>query len=294
MTRKGRLESLKSLWSTRSSSTPISDLNINTPLPPTRLIPSSEHLLVSLPGIGRTVVGPGATLLHYATASGQEDIVSWLLSEQRADPTTPLPISSPASSSTTTSTAIPVPGSIPEEDEPTTTTTNADDENESADRPTIKRNNIKPYDLASTKSLRNIYRRAAHSHSGWYDWLGDGNVDSVLTPEMEEADARKKGARRKGVKERMKEREKEKEAEAAAEAETALERERQRVQAQAQAQAQKKTTGPQRLGGAGRGAMGAMGVPGGLDGSMTPEMRARIERERRARAAEARLGGGRG
>lgn len=121
-------------------------------------------------------------------------------------------------------------------------------------------------------------------------------MDSFLTPEMEENEARKKGARRKGVKERMKEREKEREAEAAAEAEAERERERQRIATAAQAQEAKKGTGPQRLGGApgGRGGMGAMGVPGGLDGSMTPEMRARIERERRARAAEARLGGGRG
>ena len=57
-------------------------------------------------------------------------------------------------------------------------------------------------------------------------------------------------------------------------------------------QQQKKKTGPQKLGGPLAGKTIGVSNPG-LDG-MSPEMRARIERERRARAAEARLRGATG
>ena len=146
----------------------------------------------------------------------------------------------------------------------------------------------KAYDLTNKKNIRNVFRRAAYANPDWWDWIGDAHVPSALSPEMAEAEQRKKGVRRKGLKERMKEREDAKRVE--------QEREKERLEAAARVtqppnvRSQNKTR-PQRLGGPGA-------VPGAstatLD-SMPPEMRTRIERERRARAAEARLrnlGGG--
>lgn len=130
------------------------------------------------------------------------------------------------------------------------------------------------YDLASTKGVRDVFRRAAGAMPDRWDWLGVGHVPSVLTKEMEAEQDQKKKGRRKGLKEKMKEREDREKAVVEEDPETAPE---------APALKAGPSTGPQRLGG--------NKVIGGTEG-LTPEMRMKVERERRARAIEARLKGG--
>ena len=108
----------------------------------------------------------------------------------------------------------------------------------------------------------------------WWDWAGMGpggaRVPSALTSEMEEAQASKARNRRAALRERARERE------AKAAAKPAPEP----VPEPAPAPAPKPTRGPQKLGGGG---------PVGADAGLSDEMRMRVEREKRARAAEARM-----
>jgi Bacteroidetes VLRF1 release factor len=175
----------------------------------------------------------GDTLLQVASASGQDSVVRWLLEEKGANPTI--------------QTAVPKKGSAETSSEVGRT----------------------PYELASTKSVRDVFRRLAGAHPGWWDWLNEGRIPSVLSKEMEEEQENKKKVRRKGLKEKMKERE-ERQGSGADSAEEKIERSAE----------VKPTVGPQKLGGT--------SDIGGVIG-LTPEMRARIERERRARAIEARM-----
>jgi len=129
------------------------------------------------------------------------------------------------------------------------------------------------YDLAPSKGVRDVFRRAAGVMPNRWDWLGVGHVPSVLTKEMEAEQDQKKKVRRKGLKEKMKEREEQEKA--------AVEEDPEPAPAPVLRAAP--SGGPQRLGG--------NKVIGGSEG-LTPEMRMKIERERRARAIEARLKGG--
>lgn len=287
MVRKGRLEALQTQWASLTSLREHGELPLG-PLPSSSQS-SSDSSLATPPLVDTRIplwvreedgVGAGGTLLHAAAAAGQESIVQWLLLEQRADPTIPLPSSSLSSAgkqiAATTKMSSPA---------------ISDDEDDSA--PRRQSTGVrKAYDLATTRNVRNIFRRAAYAHPDWWNWLDDhdsgggsgAHVPSVLSPEMEEADQRKKGVRRKGLKERMKEREEAKKAEAAAAPPSA-------PPPAAPAPLAGKKGGPQKLGGPNTGGAVSSAT---LD-AMSPEMRAKIERERRARAAEARLrtlGGG--
>ena len=127
------------------------------------------------------------------------------------------------------------------------------------------------YDLARSKPMRDIFRRCAATHPTWWDWLGAARVPSALSQEMEEGREEKKKVRRKGLKDRVKERE-------------AKEKDRPKtppVEVIAETKEVPSNAKSHRLGGASGGAEGVAGL--------TPEMRAKVERERRARAAEARL-----
>lgn len=193
---------------------------------------------------------PGQTLLMVASQAGQEEVVKWLLEEQKADPTVTFSTDTPAETST--------------------------EEGAEEDAKLVTRGGRTAYDFASSKNVRNAFRRLAHDHPEWYDWIGAGHVPSGLSEEKEQEQDKKRADRRKGLKEKAKERE----AKRAAEQE-ALPVQEVVPEAVTPPMAKK---GPQKLGG---------GVPGsdtGLAG-LTPEMRARIERERRARAAEARMAG---
>ncbi|KAF7356857.1 bVLRF1 domain-containing protein [Mycena venus] len=127
------------------------------------------------------------------------------------------------------------------------------------------------YDLARTRAVRDIFRRCAGAHPDWWDWFGAARVPSALSKEQEEEREEKKKVRRKGLKDKVKERE--------AKAKTALEPEPE-IKPAPQEKV-RDPTGPRKLGGASGAAEGIAGL--------TPEMRAKVERERRARAAEARL-----
>lgn len=201
------------------------------------------------------------TLLQVASAAGQEAVARWLLEDLRADPTVSIP------SGATAASAVP---------------TASDSESESA-RPAGQ--DRKAYDVAGNRSTRNVFRRAAFAHPDWYDWKGAACVPSVLSPEMEAERDKKKNARRTGLRDKLREREKAREEQARAEEAAAKEIAAREKEAAARAKLNAPSTGPQKLGGA--------GTPSGTNGmaGLTPEMRARIERERRARAAEARLAG---
>ncbi|KAF8323503.1 uncharacterized protein EI90DRAFT_3076857 [Cantharellus anzutake] len=207
----------------------------------------------------------GATLLQAATAWDQEEVVRWLLLELRADPT------------------IGVPSALVREEDAKTNSASDDETSNYAHR--------KAYNVARSQNVRNVFRRAAHAHPEWWDWLGKGShgagVTSVLDPEKEAVENRE-ADRKRGLKERMMERERAAAAKAAEEQERLEREEAERVKKEAEAAAAAKAAnrkGPQRLGGPAGGGI----IENVSSASMSPEMRARIERERRARAAEARL-----
>ncbi|EDR05664.1 uncharacterized protein LACBIDRAFT_302801 [Laccaria bicolor S238N-H82] len=201
------------------------------------------------------------TLLQVGTQAGHEDVTQWLLEEARADPTIPVPSKS---------------GQVDVDGEA------EDDGGDTSDSPR-KLNTASAtgrrtaYDLARTKPLRDVFRRCAAAHPEWWDWLGSARVPSALSKEMEEEQEEKKKVRRKGLKERVRERE-------------AKDRERETerpktppVVVQTKTKEEKKPSSmvANRLGGNAGAADAVMGL--------TPEMRAKVERERRARAAEARM-----
>lgn len=200
-----------------------------------------------------------ATLLQLAVQYGHEDIVQWLLEEARADPTIPVP-------------------SLKAGDEQE----DSDEGNRSdSDGPrTVTAGSHKTaYNLSRTKPIRDVFRRCAASHPDWWDWFGAARVPSALSQDMENERDEKKKVRRKGLKDRVKERE-------------AKEREKQKDRPKTPPPVETKPTAREnpssnstsrRLG-------GGSGAADGITG-LTPEMRAKVERERRARAAEARLKG---
>ena len=137
--------------------------------------------------------------------------------------------------------------------------------------PTAPIEGRRAYDLASTRGTRNVFRRVAFNHPEMWDWAA-AHVPSGLSEEMEAGQDKKKAERRKGLKEKMREREK-----GRSEADlNEKELDPKMVQVPVGP-----TSGPQRLG-------GRVGGEGGLSG-LSGEMRMQIERERRARAAEARF-----
>jgi hypothetical protein len=185
-----------------------------------------------------------ATLLQYAAQAGQEGVTEWLLNEAHADPTIAVPSEAAA--------------------------IEQDDFN-----PESTRVHRTAYDLASSRAVRDIFRRAAGAHPDSWDWLGAGRVPSILSQEMEEEREEKKKVRRKGLKDKIKERES-REKERTGQLEEVPD-----VSASEPSTRSELNNGPRRLG----GSAGSVDAVAGL----TPEMRAKVERERRARAAEARL-----
>lgn len=135
------------------------------------------------------------------------------------------------------------------------------------------------YDLCGSKSARAVFRRLMAEQPDWYRWdeMGPGGarVPSALTADMEEAQASKARSRRAAMREKMRERDAKVEADTAAKEAAA----KAAAPAPAPAAAAPKS-GPQRLGGSSGSAP---------DASLSEEMQRRIEREKRARAAEARM-----
>ncbi|CAE6513608.1 unnamed protein product [Rhizoctonia solani] len=238
---KGRIDPLKTFWEKNSDT-----ITANTMIPEWAQAQETRGL---------------CTLLQVASAAGQEAVTRWLLEDQRADPTIPIPCGAVAISS------------LP---------TVSDSESEA---PRVAEQIRKAYHAAGNRSTRNVFRRAAYAHPDWYNWKEDASVSSVLSPEMEAERDKKKTARRANLKDKLREREKAREEQARAEELATKEAEAREREAAARAKLNAPAIGPQRLGGSG-GSSGANSMAG-----LTPEMRAKIERERRARAAEARLAG---
>ena len=190
-----------------------------------------------------------ATLLQYATRAGQEEVTEWLLNVGRADPTVVVP------SGAAMTGQDPLDG----------------------DQETIGMRGAHQtaYDLASSRAVRDVFRRSAGAHPEWWDWLGAGRVPSVLSQDMEVEREEKKKVRRKGLKDKIKERES-RETERASQIEEVAE-----VPVLESPKPPGSINGPRKLGGSSGSAEAVAGL--------TPEMRAKVERERRARAAEARL-----
>lgn len=193
--------------------------------------------------------GYSGTLLQLSAEAGHESVVSWLLEDVGADPTLPVPLGNKIIN------------------------TEADD----SDAPQRSQTGIRhtAYDLARTRGVRNAFRRAAAANPDRWDWLGAGRVPSLLSREMEEAQDEKKKTRTKGLKDKIRERE-------------AKEREKESSKPQLPVAPvvtppprEVDVSGPRKLGGSKGAAEGLVGL--------TPEMRMKIERERRARAAEARM-----
>ncbi|KAF9462948.1 hypothetical protein BDZ94DRAFT_1260234 [Collybia nuda] len=196
-----------------------------------------------------------ATLLQLSAQVGSEEVTRWLLEEAQADPTIPLAYARPSGQEM--------------EDQ--------DYASEVSDIPvSLSRGSYRvAYDLARSKGVRDVFRRCANAHPDRWDWYGAARVPSALNKQMEDERDEKKKLRRKGLKERVKEREA---------------REREKVKEQLPVDQKKdsawrqeppSTLSSHRLGGVIDAAEGVAGL--------TPEMRAKVERERRARAAEARV-----
>ncbi|BEI85297.1 hypothetical protein CcaverHIS002_0506980 [Cutaneotrichosporon cavernicola] len=114
------------------------------------------------------------------------------------------------------------------------------------------------------ENVRNLFRRIAFDHPSLWDWQA-AHVPSGLSVEAEAEQGARKAERRRGLREKMKEREK----------------------ARAEVEAEEPAPPPpQPFASLGLG--GRPDASSGLAG-LSPEMRAQIERERRARAAEARF-----
>ena len=188
-----------------------------------------------------------ATLLQYATQAGQEDITEWLLNVGRADPAIVVPSEAAAT------------GQDPLD----------------GDLEITRGSHRTAYDLASSRAVRDVFRRSAGAHPEWWDWLGAGRIPSVLNQEMEEEREEKKKVRRKGLKDKIREREG-REKERAGQVDEVV-----NVPVLEAPTLSEPKMGPRKLG-------GSSGSADAISG-LTPEMRAKVERERRARAAEARL-----
>ena len=188
------------------------------------------------------------TILQVSSQSGHEEMTRWLLEDARADPT--IPISSIAAD-------IEV----------------GDDTNSQSGQRTA-------YTIASSKAIRDIFRRVAGAHPDWWDWFGAARVPSALTQEREDELEQKKKVRRKGLKDKVRERvsKADDKGEGAAKDEPVAE-----LEVPVSEPILPNTSTARRLG----GTAGSTDAVTGL----SPEMRLKLERERRARAIEARLKG---
>jgi hypothetical protein len=188
-------------------------------------------------------------------------MVRWLLEVKRADPTLQ-PVD-------------------------TTKSENAEDEGpkeEEEDVSTLKT----PYELARSKATRNEFRFMTMQHPDWWDWTGTGVGGARVPSGLDEAKEREKEAKEEAKKEKLREKQREREAleveeQKAKDAERMESEDRERREREERL-ANLPTKGPKRLGG---------GPPQVIQqrqmGNLTEEQKMRIQREERARAAEARL-----
>ena len=200
------------------------------------------------------------SLLHVASAADQKEMVRWLLEVKKADPTL----------------------------QPTTTVpTSEENEKKEEEEETISSIRT-PYELARSKATRNEFRFMTMQHPDWWDWTGTGVGGARVPSGLDEVKEREKEAKEEAKKEKLREKQREREA---AEAEEFRQKDLERQAAEEKERREREerlanlpTKGPKRLGG---------GPPQVIQqrqmGHLTEEQKMRIQREERARAAEARL-----
>ncbi|KAH7926441.1 hypothetical protein BV22DRAFT_1032943 [Leucogyrophana mollusca] len=263
MVAKGRLEPLKAFWAREGHTLTPTSSGVGEDSAPSSALSSPDAPLPDwAPEHRRT-----ASLLQLAAHAGQEDVVRWLLYDLHADPTIAVPARRDGNDD----------GDDQDQDQDRggdkTGQRAADSDSDAPALPPTARRTA--YDLARTRGVRDVFRRCAADHPEWWDWLGAARVPSALSAEkVGEREGKRKVQRRK-LRDRLRERERERDA---------VEREPEHVEEQRKEvvrEPRQEAAGPQKLGGAKGAAEGTLGL--------TPEMRARVERERRARAAEARL-----
>ncbi|GAA5909732.1 Vms1p [Sporobolomyces salmoneus] len=208
--------------------------------------------------------GGRITLLHVASAADQKEMVRWLLEVKRADPT--------LQHSTTT----------------TTEAENEEEENKKKEEEEKIETIRTPYELARSKGTRNEFRFMTMQHPDWWDWTGTGVGGARVPSGLDEAKEREKEAKEEAKREKLREKQREREA-AEAEEFRLKDLERQAAEDKERREREERlanlpTKGPKRLGG---------GPPQVIQqrqmGNLTEEQKMRIQREERARAAEARL-----
>ncbi|WFD29200.1 hypothetical protein MSPP1_000206 [Malassezia sp. CBS 17886] len=261
MVRKGKLDTLAHFLARHEDDLLRPDGWLGTPVTGSDADAARARIHAPLPPWWREAEGKSASsavpadLLQLAAASDQPEILHYLLVERRADPTVTVPALA--------RTDVPLPHRT-------------------------------AYDLCASKASRAVFRRLMAEQPGWYRWdemgLGGARVPSALTSEMEDAQANKARTRRTALREK--------------------------------ARAREATSGAKGGGSEGDGGQGEGGEEGGQKGSrcgdephtahsvsasrtaqrlggggvrdadvgLSEDMRMRIERERRARAAEARMG----
>ncbi|PWN27457.1 hypothetical protein BDZ90DRAFT_232427 [Jaminaea rosea] len=264
MVRRGRIQPLANLWEKHGAELLEGGVqaDINAPLPAwwraSELTPSKDGVASQ-----KAQLVP-STLLQLAAEAGQADVIQWLLVEKRADPTIGIP-PPPAEQA-----AVP----------------------DSAEAPQYWSHRT-AYDLlpSSSRPARNVFRRLFAQQPDWYDWAGTGvggaRVESALTEEMEGNQNRRRQNMREKARARQEAAEAKKEKNAAAAPSPQPE-----PVIPAPAPVASSTT-KNRLGGP--GPAGGSTAPRALQQhvdkmeGVSPEMRMRIEREKRARAAEERM-----
>ena len=255
MVRRGRLEPLKGFLEKQAQ-----EMGGSTE-------EASKKWLGALPSWMADERRQSPTVLHIAASSDQPDVVRWLLVEQHVDPTLSfLSVETPMSSA-------------------------AGNGSDGLDGGAIALSTGTPlsqrtaYECASSRGVRNVFRRAYADFPDLWDWQTGARVPSQLTEEMESTQSAKTNVRKSALKQKMRERQSEREVERAMQE---AEEEKQRLAQEAEEKrkrAEQPTSGPQRLGGAAPRKVQQMTELKGL----TEEQQRRIERERRAKAAEARM-----
>ncbi|GAA5946460.1 hypothetical protein JCM3765_000253 [Sporobolomyces pararoseus] len=201
------------------------------------------------------------SLLHVASAADQKEMVRWLLEVKRADPTL----------------------------QPNTTASDTEKDGKDEEEEGESTSSIRtPYELARSKATRNEFRFMTMQHPDWWDWTGTGIGGARVPSGLDEVKEREKEAKEEAKRERLREKQREREA---AEAEEFRQKDLERQTAEEKERREREerlanlpTKGPKRLGG---------GPPQVIQqrqmGNLTEEQKMRIQREERARAAEARL-----
>ncbi|KAF9933995.1 hypothetical protein FBU30_003713 [Linnemannia zychae] len=190
------------------------------------------------------------TILHLAAHHGQAQVVKALLEKHHADPTITTLSAKTAS----------------------TTDSKAEEDSEISG----SGSSFTAYDIAKDKETRNAFRRAMALFPDEWDWVGLAHVPSALTPEMEAEQERKAKEKTRKLLDAERERKKTRELNRPTTPTNNANNNNTRSGATT-------PTGPSSLLGK------TLASATSANSNLSPEMRMRLERERRANAAEARM-----